>query len=324
MASDVQLRLFAPPQPLVEHLGADFFRRLPQVPGVYVMSDERQRVLYIGKAANLRQRLNSYRYIRPERASRKLVRLVHQVRAVTWERCACADTALLRENELLRLHKPRFNVLNVRPEHYRFVALRVADGALHLRLARERTPRPGETLHGAFKSLGRVRAGVTALLRLLWMKSRHPQSVHELPMSLMPGRAVQEWSVQLAGSDLETWAASFRQFLDGHNDDSLRQLRWSADELATKESCLSRWHEADLEAAEEFHRFGPARNRRIRDHIGHADALIAQTELDDFIVLAPSPKATRESKLEAMDEGLTAQEEAGRVVVGDGFEPSKA
>ena len=113
----VQLRLFPAPKPLVERLGVEFFRRVPDAPGVYLMADDYERLLYIGKAKNLRARLNYYRHVRPERASRKVVRLVHAVRSIVYEVCACQNSALLRENELLRLHKPKFNVMNTRPEH---------------------------------------------------------------------------------------------------------------------------------------------------------------------------------------------------------------
>src|SRR5688572_12598175 len=49
-------------------------------------------------------RMNSYRHVQPECASRKVVRLIHAVRSIVYEVYACPNSALLRENELLRLH----------------------------------------------------------------------------------------------------------------------------------------------------------------------------------------------------------------------------
>ncbi|MBI4660259.1 MAG: GIY-YIG nuclease family protein [Verrucomicrobia bacterium] len=49
--------LFPDPQPLVERLGRDFFRQFPEGPGVYLMRDAHEAILYIGKAKNLRKRL---------------------------------------------------------------------------------------------------------------------------------------------------------------------------------------------------------------------------------------------------------------------------
>ena len=77
-----QLWLFPPSRPLVERFGEEFFHALPTAPGVYLMCGEREGVLYVGKACNLRQRLSSYRVANPERLPRRIIRLLHQVRRI--------------------------------------------------------------------------------------------------------------------------------------------------------------------------------------------------------------------------------------------------
>ena len=56
----MQKLLFPDPKPLVERLGREFFWGLPESPGVYLMRDATDSVLYIGKAKSLRKRVNSY------------------------------------------------------------------------------------------------------------------------------------------------------------------------------------------------------------------------------------------------------------------------
>lgn len=266
------------------------------------MSDERERVLYIGKAKNLRQRLNSYRYIRPERASRKLVRLVHQVRSVVWETCACPDSALLRENQLLRLHKPRFNVLNARPEHYRFIGVRLARDVLELRLTRESAPCDYETIHGAFKGLGRVRGGFTALLRLLWIKEHQPATIHALPSSLTRERQPVQMNFSIGALGGRWVVEMLRQFLDGHSEDWLRQFALPSGTGIEIELCLARLCEQDLESLAHFQRFGPARNRHLREHCAHPELVIARDELDDLLVIAPpQPKPVAEAEAVSLE-----------------------
>ena len=51
-----QLWLLPPPKPLVDRLGHEFFRNLPDRPGVYLMCGPQEGVLYVGKARNLRKR----------------------------------------------------------------------------------------------------------------------------------------------------------------------------------------------------------------------------------------------------------------------------
>ena len=292
----VQLRLFPAPKPLVERLGVDLFRRVPDAPGVYLMSDGCGVLLYIGKAKSLRARLNSYRHVQPERASRKVVRLIHAVRSVVWEICACPNSALLRENELLRLHKPKFNVMNTRPEHYSFIGVRNSVDEIRLRLTTQPASLPGETLHGAFKSLGRVRAGFAALLRLLWATEHLPVSVYNFPMPLVAERCPDDFIVPMLRSEAGQVAALLRRMLDGRDDDLIQQFERVATLTNDAALCLQRLHETDVATLKLFHQFGPARNQNLREHHGYEDEVIAQDELDDLLVLAPKPpRPTRRS-----------------------------
>ena len=283
----VQLRLFPAPKPLVERLGVDFFRRVPDAPGVYLMSDGCGVLLYIGKAKSLRARLNSYRHVQPERASRKVVRLIHAVRSVVWEICACPKSALLRENELLRLHKPKFNVMNTRPEHYLFIGVRVSVGGIRLRLTKQPVPLPGETLHGAFKSLGRVRAGFAALLRLLWATEHLPVSVYSFPMPLVAERCPDEFIIRMLRSNAGHFADLLRRMLDGRDDDIIQQFESAPTAASGVALCLQRFLETDVAALKLFHQFGPARNRSLRDVFVYENTVIGQDELDDLLVLMP-------------------------------------
>jgi len=95
-----QQLLFPDPQPLVERLGRDFFRQLPATPGVYLMRDARDAILYVGKAKNLRKRLGAYRVANPDRMPRRHLRLVRAVARIELQECADELSALAREAEL--------------------------------------------------------------------------------------------------------------------------------------------------------------------------------------------------------------------------------
>lgn len=292
---EVQLRLFPAPKPLVERFGVDFFRRVPDAPGVYLMADECERLLYVGKAKRLRARLNSYRHVQPERASRKVVRLIHAVRTIVWEVCACPNTALLRENELLRLHKPKFNVMNTRPEHYSFIGVRDSVDEIRLRLTKQPVPLPGETLHGAFKSLGRVRAGFVALLRLLWATEHRPESVYRFPMPLVAERCPDSFVLRLVRSKSGHVADLLRRTLDGHDDEMIQQFKQVSTSPDGMAASLQRLLESDVETLRLFHQFGPARNRSLRDVFVYENTVIRQDELDDLLVLMPRASAVGQS-----------------------------
>src|SRR5262245_33817577 len=165
-----QLLLLPDPQPLVERLGREFFGRLPQCPGVYLMRDANDVVLYVGKAKNLRKRLASYRVANPDRMPRRHLRLLRAVVRIELQECADEPSALARESELLRTVRPKFNRAGTWPAPPRFCAWRCADE--HLYLAVTETGDSDWRLHGPLG--GRAVALRSVLARLVWV-AIHPR-----------------------------------------------------------------------------------------------------------------------------------------------------
>ncbi|MFO0825528.1 MAG: GIY-YIG nuclease family protein [Gemmataceae bacterium] len=83
----------------------------PRSPGVYGMIDDRGRLIYIGKAKNLRARLLSY--FRTNSRDPKAGKIIQHTRVLLWEQTGDELAALLRELELIQTLRPRFNVLGV-------------------------------------------------------------------------------------------------------------------------------------------------------------------------------------------------------------------
>jgi excinuclease ABC subunit C len=83
----------------------------PKLPGVYGMIDERGRIVYVGKAKNLRSRLLSY--FRGNSRDPKAGKIIRQARTLVWEQTGDELAALLRELELIQTLRPRFNVLGL-------------------------------------------------------------------------------------------------------------------------------------------------------------------------------------------------------------------
>jgi len=81
----------------------------PSSPGVYIMRDMQARVAYVGKAANLRNRLRSYftGFDSHQPRIRELVERIFDFEVIT---CANEREALILENTLIKQHRPRFNV----------------------------------------------------------------------------------------------------------------------------------------------------------------------------------------------------------------------
>ncbi|MGC9599237.1 MAG: UvrB/UvrC motif-containing protein [Minisyncoccia bacterium] len=83
------------------------YKKLPETPGVYLMKDGEGRVLYIGKAGNLRRRVASY-FERPHDV--RIETLVRKIAKIDYRKTDTALEALILEAELIKKLVPPFNV----------------------------------------------------------------------------------------------------------------------------------------------------------------------------------------------------------------------
>jgi predicted GIY-YIG superfamily endonuclease len=176
-------RLFPDPQPVVEKLGRDFFRQLPESPGVYLMRDAADVVLYVGKAKNLRKRLNSYRVANSDRMARRHLRLLRAVVRIELQACADERAALLKEAELLRSLRPKFNRAGTWPAPPRFFAWRCCDDQIHLTVAD--APSADWLVCGPPGRRASILRGAAA--RLLWLATFPQLGVTGLPIGWFHG-----------------------------------------------------------------------------------------------------------------------------------------
>jgi predicted GIY-YIG superfamily endonuclease len=241
-----QLLLLPPVRPLSERLGPEFFRAIPERPGVYFLCGPGDGVLYVGKAKNLRRRLGSYRSAHTDRVPRKIGRLLAAVVRIHWDECPDESSALARERELIGTLRPRFNTAGVRPAPRLALGWNAGPGVLDLAIgdAAEGMPRLSGPLRGA-------PALHAPLLRLAWGAAHPSLPLTELPTPLRGRRAPANVRLPLAFPDLDGLLAGF---LDG-----------SCAELPERLVALRR----------ESHPFGVSWQRRDVERLAEAHAVFA-------------------------------------------------
>lgn len=82
---------------------------LPSLPGVYQYSDSQGKIIYVGKAKNLKKRVSSY--FNKEHTDRKTTLLVAQIASINYTIVRSEHEALLLENRLIKNYKPKYNIL---------------------------------------------------------------------------------------------------------------------------------------------------------------------------------------------------------------------
>jgi hypothetical protein len=212
-----QLLLFPDPRPLVERLGAEFFRDAPDGPGVYLMRDAGETVLYVGKAKNLRKRLASYRVANPDRLPRRHLRLLRAVAWIELRPCADEASALAMESSLLRSLRPRFNRAGTWVGPTRFLLWRASERCLDLAVGT--AAEPGWCVHGPLGGIAPMLREF--LVRLVWCVFQPQRGMAQMPLGWFQGLGTEVARIPCQGAtmaELEKAPMRLKALLDGDLD----------------------------------------------------------------------------------------------------------
>jgi excinuclease ABC subunit C len=105
---------------------AEVLDNLPTKPGVYIYKNESGKVIYVGKAVNLRARVRSY-FHHSAQQTHKIRRLVEEIANIDFIVAASELEALLLENNLIKKHQPRFNVRLKDDKRYPYIKVNWQD-----------------------------------------------------------------------------------------------------------------------------------------------------------------------------------------------------
>ena len=145
-----------------------YLAALPKRPGVYRMFGAEQELLYVGKARSLRDRVSTY--FAASNVDPKVQALVQQVSAIEVTVTNSETEALLLEYNLIKAHKPRFNI--VLRDDKSFPYIQLCDEHRFPRLAFYRGPRAqGRRYFGPFPNAGAVRDTLGQLQKLFHIRN---------------------------------------------------------------------------------------------------------------------------------------------------------
>lgn len=109
--------------------------KLPAKPGVYIMHDENDTIIYVGKAIILRNRVRSYF----RESTKKTIKIQQMVSHINWFEYVVTDSeleALVLENNLIKEHQPKYNTMLKDDKTYPYIKVTVAEDFPRIMLTR--------------------------------------------------------------------------------------------------------------------------------------------------------------------------------------------
>lgn len=244
-------------------------REFPQTPGVYLMKDAAGRLIYVGKAKNLRARAGSY-FLKAAAAERRTAELVREICDIEFLEAESEVDALLTEARLVKDVQPKFNQELKDDKTFPYLEIFTREDFPRVEFTREPSER-GTKLYGPFASASGLRGAIQVLQKIFkfrtcsldiddgdekwrWFRPCLLASINQCtaPCNLRIGKEEYRRDIN-----------RLKMFLEGKKTSLLKQMR---EEMAT--------------ASKEL-RFEQA--ARLRDEIRMLETLDERGELDTHI-----------------------------------------
>ncbi|MFN6291470.1 MAG: excinuclease ABC subunit UvrC [Candidatus Nanopelagicaceae bacterium] len=247
---------------------------IPDEPGVYRFFNEKNEVVYVGKARSLKNRLNSYFQ---KNVGEKTYRMIHAANRVDWTVVRTEVEALQLEFTWIKEENPAFNVQFKDDKSYPYLALTMDEEFPRLLITR-RAKRKGVKYFGPFAHAWALRSTFDVLLKLFPVRSCSNSNFERAARIKRPcllgdiGKCAAPCVDRISSVDHRALAKRLEDFMSDGNADITGELRAEMERAA---------------AAEEFERAGKLRDQlaALERASESTDAAISDSISADFIAL---------------------------------------
>ena len=217
--------------------GKKFAKGLPLLPGVYQMLDSQNQVIYVGKARSLKKRVASY--FSGKAQDNKTMALVSSICNIRYDITRSDGEALLLENQLIKKHKPRYNILLKDDKSYPYIYCSSGDDVFP-RFEFRRGAKKGKGQYfGPFPSAHSVRSTLNHLQKIFKVRQcnnanfsnrSRPCLQHQINRCTAP-------CVDLVSeADYTQQVEHTKLFLQGHSQQVIEQLITTMDKHANQQA----------------------------------------------------------------------------------------
>lgn len=209
---------------------------LPEQPGVYLFKNGSGELLYVGKAARLADRVRSY-FLKSALHSAKTSLMVSQIADFETMVTRSELEALILESNLVKRHRPRFNVVLRDDKQYPYLRLPVKDKFPRLSIVR-RVEKDGALYYGPYTPAGALRETLKVIKRVF------PLATCNIDIDGKAERACLEFEIKRcmapctgnqSQEEYHKLVLQVRQFLEGRDKELLEDLRGQMEAAAERE-----------------------------------------------------------------------------------------
>jgi excinuclease ABC subunit C len=205
----------------------DELKKLPDKPGVYIMKDENGTIIYVGKAVVLKNRVRQY-FQASANHSPKVTAMVAKISEFEYIVTDTELEALILECNLIKKHKPRFNILLKDDKNYPYIKITMNEDYPRMFMTR-RVDRDGARYFGPYSNVFSVRETMNLIKKVFPIKS----CKRELPRDIGKGRPCLNFHIKqclgpcTGNVDKEEYAVLMRDicsFLEGRQEAIIQKL----------------------------------------------------------------------------------------------------
>ena len=259
-------------------------KKLPGKPGVYIMHDEKDEIIYVGKAISLKNRVRQY-FQSSRNKGVKIEQMVTHIRRFEYIVTDSELEALVLECNLIKEHHPKYNTMLMDDKTYPFIKVTVGEDYPRIMLAR-RIQKDKAKYFGPYTSSGAVRDTIDLLHKLYHIRTCN----RNLPRDIGKERPCLNYHIKqceapcqgyISAEDYQKSVAEAVRFLSGKFDGILKEL---------EEKMQAASEALEFEKAIEYRELWNsvkkiAQKQKITDsHGDDRDVLAAATTEEDAVV----------------------------------------
>ncbi|MFT5662781.1 MAG: excinuclease ABC subunit C [Gammaproteobacteria bacterium] len=200
-----------------------FLSTVSTMPGVYRMLDRQQKVIYVGKAKNLKKRLSSY--FRQTGLSTRIMSLVNNIGDIEVINTRTESEALILENDLIKNFNPRYNILFKDDKSYPYICL-TNHKFPRLRIYRGKINKAKGTFFGPFPSAAAIRYTIGHVQRIFQLRNCEDASMQNRTRACLQYQIKRCTGPCVGHTDEVNYQKQIEQarlFLEGENDTLINQ-----------------------------------------------------------------------------------------------------